>query len=294
MLKKYLWLTLYTLFVLCSLPIWAEKTTEPAFTVQVLGQGKPIILIPGLMSDQRVWQQTAQQLKNNYQMHLINLAGFAGKEPLQHQLQLQEVNSQLADYIQHNKLNRPVIIGHSLGGFLAFQLASTHPTLTGKIISVDGLPFLAPIFTHDSNTSATQMEAQAKMLEQYYRQMSSTQLMESAKQAMEIQTNQLERVDTMLEMAKTSDPATVGTVIAQLLTTDLRSEVHKIQQPVLLLGAGGALPSPAMRPAVQTIYQQQIATIPNARLDFNWQSRHFVMWDKPEWLLQQITDFIKE
>ena len=95
-------------------------------------------------------------------------------------------------------------------------------------------------------------------------------------------------------MAAASDPATVGAVIAELLTTDLRGEVHKIQQPVLLLGAGGALPSDSMRPVVQTLYQQQINTIPQAKLDFNWQSRHFIMWDQPDWLLAQITDFIKE
>ena len=111
---------------------------------------------------------------------------------------------------------------------------------------------------------------------------------------MAIQVSQPEHAAIIRKMAGTSDPATVGAVIAELLTTDLRSEVHKIQQPVLVLGAGGALPSDSMRPAVQALYQQQINTIPQAKLDFNWQARHFIMWDQPDWLLTQITDFIKE
>ena len=103
-----------------------------------------------------------------------------------------------------------------------------------------------------------------------------------------------EHAAQITQMAALSDPATVGAVIAELLTTDLRSEVHKIQQPVLLLGAGGALPSAAMRPAVQALYQQQIDTIPQAKLDFNWQARHFIMLDQPDWLAARIARALKD
>lgn len=295
MLKtKNLILLCYTAFMLLSQSLKADETLTPSFQVQVEGKGKAIILIPGLMSDQRVWQQLATALKPNYQLHLVSLAGFAGTPALATPLKLTQVTSELAAYIQHQQLKQPIVIGHSMGAFLAFQLASSYPKLTGKVIAVDGLPYLAPVFSRDSSTTVAQMAPQAKMMQQYYQQMTSAQLAESAKQGMAIQVSSAEHAAQVTQMAALSDPATVGAVIAELLTTDLRGEVHKIQQPVLLLGAGGALPSDSMRPAAQALYQQQINTIPQAKLDFNWQARHFIMWDQPDWLLTQITDFIKE
>lgn len=295
MLKKSTFILLcFTVFMSLNQSIKAEQPATTHFQVRVEGQGKAIILIPGLMSDQRVWQQLAKALKPHYQLHFISLAGFAGTPALAKPIQLTQVNIELASYIQHQQLKQPIIIGHSIGAFLAFQLASTYPKLTGKIVAVDGLPFLAPVFSRNSTTTALQMAAQAKMMQQYYQRMSPAQLAESTEQGMAIQVSQPEHAAVISQMAGASDPATVGAVIAELLTTDLRSQVHKIQQPVLLLGAGGALPSDSMRPSVQALYQQQISTIPKARLDFNWQARHFMMWDQPEWLLAQITDFIKE
>ncbi len=295
MLKKSTFILLcFTVFMLLNQNLKAGQPATSNFQVQVEGQGKAIILIPGLMSDQRVWQQLAKALKPHYQLHFISLAGFAGTPALATPLKLTQVTSELATYIQQQQLKQPIVIGHSMGAFLAFQLASSYPQLTGKIIAVDGLPYLAPVFSRDSSTTAAQMAPQAKMMQQYYQQMTPVQLAASAKQGMAIQVSQPEHAAIITAMAGASDPTTVGAVIAELLTTDLRSEVHKIQQPVLLLGAGGALTSEAMRPAVQALYQQQINTIPQAKLDFNWQARHFMMWDQPEWLLAQITDFIKE
>lgn len=236
--------------------------------MQTEGKGKAIILIPGLMSDQRVWQQLATALRPNYQLHLVSLAGFAETPALATPLKLTQVTSELAAYIQHQQLKQPIVISHSIGAFLAFQLASSYPKLTGKVIAVDGLPYLAPVLSRDSSTTVAQMAPQAKMMQQYYHQMTSAQLAESVKQGMAIQVSDAEHAAQITQMAALSDPATVG--------------------------AGGALPSDNMRPAVQALYQQQINTIPQAKPDFNWQARHFIMWAQPDWPLAQVTDFIKE
>ena len=56
----------------------ADVETVPSFQVEVIGEGKPVLLISGLMSDSRIWQHTAAALKQDYQLHLISVAGFAG------------------------------------------------------------------------------------------------------------------------------------------------------------------------------------------------------------------------
>ena len=172
MLKgKVIILLCYVFFIVLNQNVKANELSNPSFQVHVVGHGPAIILIPGLMSDQRVWQNLVAALKPRYQLHLVSLAGFAGTAASASPVQLKQVNRELASYIQHQQLKRPILIGHSMGAFLAFQLASSYPTLAGKIIAIDGLPFLAPVYSRDSSTTATQMAPQAKMIQQYYQQM---------------------------------------------------------------------------------------------------------------------------
>jgi N-formylmaleamate deformylase len=290
-----------TLFaVLVAIMASVSSSTEAAtsysaksFTIEVQGTGSPVIMIPGLMSDSRVWQQTASELSKTHQLHLVSIAGFAGQPAIEGAL-LPVVKTELLDYIKTQQLQRPAIIGHSLGAFLAYDLASTAPDKIGKIIAVDGLPFLAPVFTRDSNSTVTSMKAQAEGIRQFYAQMQPAQLAATMQQGMEIQAREPATRERVQQMGAQSDPKAVGQAIYELLSTDLRNKVSNISQPVLQLGAGGALPSAAMRPAVEALYKQQINKIPQATLVFNWQSRHFMMWDEPVWLLNQINQFLAE
>ena len=273
-----------------SVTVYAPVQSQ---TPQATSRPAPVLLIPGLMSDGSIWQSTVAALRQQREVHVVHLAGFAGKPAIAGSL-LAQVQQELMQYIKQQQLQKPVIIGHSLGGFLAFALASQAPDVIGPIVAVDGVPYLAPIFTRDANTQVAQIQAQAEQMKQFYQQVSAEQFQASIRQGLFIQAQAGANADKVLAMAMASDRQTVGQVMYELLTTDLRPQVQHIQQPVLLLGAGGALPSAAMRPAVEALYQQQIATVPNARLVFNWQSRHFMMLDSPEWTLNEINKFLQE
>jgi pimeloyl-ACP methyl ester carboxylesterase len=78
-----------------------------------------------------------------HQCHVVTLAGFAGVPAIDAPL-LPAAEQQLSDYITANKFDRPVVIGHSLGGFLGMKLAADHPEQVGRLVIVDTLPALAP------------------------------------------------------------------------------------------------------------------------------------------------------
>ena len=120
----------------------AASTTPTSFNVQVTGQGRPMILIPGLMSSGDTWKSTVARYQDRFRCHVLTLAGFAGVPPIKDPL-LATVRRELVDYIRAQRLDRPVIVGHSLGGTLALAIAAEHPELTGPIVIVDSLPFLA-------------------------------------------------------------------------------------------------------------------------------------------------------
>jgi pimeloyl-ACP methyl ester carboxylesterase len=263
----------------------------------VIGKGRPVILIPGLMSSPTVWQSTVDALKADHQLHLVHLAGFAGKaartgmQPDSSLLGV--VQQELLAYIAAKQLQQPVVIGHSLGGFLAFALASSAPDTIGPIVSVDGLPYLAPVFTRNPATTAAQMQTQATQISMQYGGMTKAQLSQATAQGLFIQATSPAAQQQVLAMAEQSDPTTVGRVMAELLTTDLRPQVANIKHPVMLLGASGALP-PQAQAGVKALYQQQLEKLPAAQLDINTNARHFIMLDDPAWLNRKIRSFLQE
>jgi len=57
--------------------------------------------------------------QDRYQIHVLSLAGFAGVPRVAGPL-IENAREGLAAYIRTNHLEKPVIVGHSLGGFLAW------------------------------------------------------------------------------------------------------------------------------------------------------------------------------
>jgi len=128
---------------------------EP-FQVKVTGHGRPMILIPGLSSSGEVWDTTVARYKDRFECHVLTVAGFAGVPRVPAPM-LDRVRDGLADYIRKQKLDHPVVIGHSLGGFLALSLAAKYPDLPGRLVIVDSYPFFAAL----ANPQATPDSARA-------------------------------------------------------------------------------------------------------------------------------------
>ena len=107
-----------------------------------VGEGRAIIMIPGLASSGTTWDATVKHLSAHYRCLELTLAGFVGVPAIPGPL-LTEARDQIAQYIRDNHLERPVIMGHSLGGSIALDLAAHYPDLVGPVIIVDSLPFFA-------------------------------------------------------------------------------------------------------------------------------------------------------
>ncbi len=258
--------------------------TPVAFSVKVTGTGRPMILIPGLSCGGDVWDGTVAHFKDHYQCHVLTLAGFAGQPPI-HGPFLGHVITDLQKYIRDQKLDHPIIIGHSLGALLAYSLAASTPTQVGPIIAVDGLPFISAIF----NPAAT-VESSRPFAEQY-RTMYNSQTQEAFaaanRKALEGMITDPKNVDVVDATSKKSDPKTVGEAVYEVMITDMRPRVKLIQSPVLLLG------STQSSSALEVVYQDEVSTIPNLKVVFAPKSKHFIQLDAPEFFYAQVESFLK-
>jgi pimeloyl-ACP methyl ester carboxylesterase len=290
--ENIIWSILF--LALIHFPIFANNAIT-TFKVNTLGTAndktQQIILIPGLMSDGRVWTDIANELAEVTKVHVVSLAGFAGTKKVEHQ-SLFKVKQQLFQYIEQQKLINPTIIGHSLGGFMAFWMATTNSEAIGSIISIDGLPFIGPVFTRSNESTIESLKSQADYIKQFYAQMTTEQLVTQTKYGIASQVSNENGKRAILDMAATSDPKTVGDAIYTLMKTDLRQSLGHINNPTLLIGAAGGFTNEDDKSAAKLLYQQQLANLDGAKLVMNNNSRHFIMFDQPDWLSKQIFQFL--
>lgn len=257
-----------------------------SFSAIVTGSGKPMILIPGLECSGAVWDGAVEHYRDRYQLHVLTLAGFAG-QPAVPGLRLSAVRDDLIRYIRERHLDRPVLVGHSLGGFLALWVAATAPDLVSRVVSVDGLPFLPALFNPAAQTADSRDEAAG--MQKLYASLAPAQLEAMSKMALTQMISDAKNVEMAAQWAAKSNGAFVGQVIYDMMTTDLRPEMARVGAPLLVIGAGKGV-SPKARAA----YEEQVAKAPDHGVIFADASLHFVMLDDPAFLFAAMDRFLSE
>jgi len=262
-----------------------------AFKAEVKGSGEPVILIPGLASSAEVWQDTAAHLCVKHQCHILTLAGFAGVPALAGERLLPAAEQQLAEYITANKLVKPTVIGHSLGGFLGMKLASDHPDQVGRLIIIDTLPALGA--TRNPAATREQLQAVAAQMRDGMRSQDDATFVAMQQRSAATLVTAPEHAARIAAWGKQSDRATVTDAMYDILSSDLREDIGRIKAPTLVLGTWVAYKAFAPKEAVEGVFKSQYAKLPGVKVELADTARHFIMYDEPEWMYARIDQFIQ-
>lgn len=240
-----------------------------AFTAKVVGEGRPVIFIPGLACPGEMWDGTIDRLEG-VEAHVLTLAGFAGTDPTKPPL-IAKTRKQLVRYIRSNQLKDPIIVGHSLGGFIAYWLAATAPDVVGGIVVVDAGP---RYFANDES---------ARLLRNTWAQAGDDELPVQVRTVFSWMTNNPKHVAPYIDQIAKSDRQTIGDAIYELVKTDITDKVPSITAPVLLVLADGGL---------QERYRKQAAGIDDLQVVVVPRAKHFVMLDAPDRFAELLSAFI--
>jgi N-formylmaleamate deformylase len=258
-----------------------------SFTVQVHGKGPAMILIPGLSSSGEVWDGAVLRYQDRYQLHVLTLAGFAGQPAVDPPL-LARAREELARYIRDHNLEKPVLVGHSLGAFLAISLAEKEPDLVGKIVAVDGVPFLPALF--DPAATAESARPMATTMRKNLEALSPEQFAAQTRMSVAGMVTAPQDVDRVARWGAHSSPAAVAAAMEELMSTDLRPSLSRLRAPVLVIVAGAG--SPLAGQDLLARYQSQFAAAPHKRLVMASKARHFVMLDDADYLFARMDEFL--
>jgi pimeloyl-[acyl-carrier protein] methyl ester esterase len=272
-------------------PASASAFTSDRLSVEVIGSGPDVILIPGLASSREVWRPLATRLSATHRVHLVQLSGFAG-QAWSHgdgPFVAPEVE-ELARYIQAAHLDHPAVIGHSLGGLSGLLLAQRHPERVGRLMSVDSLPFYSAMFGPQVTADQARPfadQAVAAILSADDATFRTQQSQTAAGLARDPATRA-----AVLDWSMTSDRHAMAAAMKDVMTTDARPGLAAMTVPVTALyasDADGGAPA-AMAEAVWT---REYAALPGVKLIRVDGSRHFIMADQPARFDALVDDFLK-
>jgi N-formylmaleamate deformylase len=288
MTKRCLTLQLKWLALGALLAVPALAGNPPSFHVEITGKGKPMILIPGLASSGATWDSTVARYKDRYECHVLTLAGFAGQPRIDAPL-LETVRKDLAAYIRDKKMDKPVIVGHSLGGFIALWLAEREPSLVGPLVIVDSLPFLAAVM--NPAATAESMKAPAEQMRSMYSGPPSEESDKRAETAIKAMVTKPADFEMILGWSHKSDRVAMGDAIYEMMTTDLRPDLDKITSPTLVIGTWIAYKQYATREQVEKNFRLQYEKLAHYDFVLEDTARHFVMLDDPDGFFQAVDRF---
>ena len=273
----------------------AVQAQDYSFDVQVKGEGQPIILIPGLTCGATVYDETVEKLSENYECHTLTLAGFAGQPPLKgvKMLYTEAFKTEIIEYIKDKELDKVILIGHSLGGFLSQMIAMEQPSFLSKVVVIDALPFLQAA----SNPYATSGVNQ-KQIENYidgFKDKSEEELRKMRLPSAKFLALDTTKWETIIDFAMASDLETEANCFGELMGTDLREELEKAKAPMLVLAAWAENPTFPMfsKSYLENMYNSQYKAAQNCKVQVIENTKHFIMYDDFDAYIEAIERFIK-
>lgn len=193
-----------------------------------LGSGFPLVFIHGWGLNSAIFSPMVEKLSAHYQVTTIDLPGFG-----------QNTDVQLADYSLTNItamvadcITQPaIIIGWSLGGLVATNIALHHPAKIHALVSVTSSPY----FIEQANWPGIQ----AELLQAFHQQL-SVDAHKTIEGFLKIQAmgsehvrNDIKQIKALINKYPEPNTATLDASLSLLETVDLRAKIPALNLPIL-------------------------------------------------------------
>ncbi|NML88197.1 alpha/beta hydrolase [Sphingobium sp. TB-6] len=252
---------------------WAAPFASRRIAVTTRGAGRDVVLIAGLASGPGLWNGVVGALPG-YRWHLAHVRGFAGlaadanaSGPL-----VQPLADEIARYIAAAGLERPAIVGHSMGGTLAMMLGLKG--LAGRLMVVDMLPEGAAMV----GGTAQGMGFLADQLGQYFTGTKAGRAY-------------LAQMLADMPGARGSDPDVIANALRDLANVDLGPQLARLTAPMEVVYAVGS--DAAQAGEIGRTFRAAYAAKRGVRLVPIGPSGHVVMADQPARFNAVLGDFLK-
>jgi pimeloyl-ACP methyl ester carboxylesterase len=260
-----------------------DTTSLEPFTLETIGKGKPILYLPGFATPGSIWKETVESSNLERKSYLFSYAGFNGNDPIQMPW-YSTIKNSIIEYVKDNKMSDIVIVGHSMGGNLAVDIASALPNKVSKIIIVESLPCMREVMM--PNVPAESLNYDSPYNKQMLG-MDAQQFKNMATMMASNMTLKEDKKDIITNWILEADRETWVYGYTDLLKLDLRNNLSKVTCETLIIGAS----FPDVKTAKEN-YENQYSNLSNKTIVMATNSKHFLMFDQPEWFYKTVNEFL--
>ncbi|MEO8285583.1 MAG: alpha/beta fold hydrolase [Chloroflexota bacterium] len=103
------------------------------------GKGTPLVLLHGFPFDGSIWRDQVERLGQDAHLIAPDMPGFGQSADLEDESKNANMDAYadtLADWLNAKGLDKVVLAGHSMGGYVAFAFARRHPEMLQGLILV--------------------------------------------------------------------------------------------------------------------------------------------------------------
>lgn len=103
---------------------------------KVIGEGEPVVIAHGLFGSLDNWMTLAKSFGEFFEVYLVDMRNH-GRSNHSNSMNYFLMAEDLFEFVNHQNLINPKIIGHSMGGKAAMQLVLNFPDLIQKLVVID-------------------------------------------------------------------------------------------------------------------------------------------------------------
>jgi pimeloyl-ACP methyl ester carboxylesterase len=240
---------------------------------EVYGNGKPIVLLHGsFMSIPLNWSHIIPLLANDRKVIVMEMQGHGRTKDIAREFSYEGMADDISGLIKHLKLDSVDVVGYSMGGGVAFQLAVRHPEQVRRLVVLSGA------YAHDGWWPDVEASFSTMTAEMF--------------QGSPIQ----KQYDSL-----GNDPAHFPEFVRKVISIDLKpydwsKDVKKIQVPIFM--AIGDADGVRYEHALELFRAKgggkmgDLHGLPKSRLAIIPGTTHVGMMGRTDWLIPMITDFL--
>jgi pimeloyl-ACP methyl ester carboxylesterase len=102
---------------------------------ETYGAGRPMILLHGGLGSGEMFGPVLPTLADHHQVIVVDLQGHGRTGDIDRPLDIRLMADDIATLVDHLGLQKPDVVGYSLGGGVAFQVAIKYPEKVGRLVS---------------------------------------------------------------------------------------------------------------------------------------------------------------
>jgi pimeloyl-ACP methyl ester carboxylesterase len=225
---------------------------------EVTGAGPAVVLIHGLSGSGRWWAYNVPALAQHYRVYNVDVVGFGHSRG--QRLVLQEAGGWLAEWLRVTGITQPHLVGHSMGGYIATEVAAMAPQMVRRLVLVDALvlPFGRGLVWH---------------------------VLDLARSARYMRLNFL---PVLVGDVVRAGPRTLWQATREVLSADLSSRLEMVQAETMVIwGEKDRLLDPQLgRELADRLARARFVCVEGAG--------HNPMWDRPQRFNELLLDFLAD